>query len=412
MIKGVARLGAVPAAATFFLLGIGPVLAAPPPVAQSSATAVSGAVAGSGTDSGTVKAIHDGTAEQKTGPASPPVDVLGGQQLLNAGVLAQEATAVVDDQGRGRAAACAGIVGNGGSVVQVGDSHCLEPGAPVGLSLANLDLTGAVLFDPESALAPLGQLQPVMDQAVAPVSAAVSEGLAPLGESGLGGTLGAVEASCTAGPDGVTGTATIVDSKITLATSGTELVLADLPANPPPNTEVFVNLDVVAGTVLDAVRTNLDTALDGSLAPLDAVIDPVQEQVVDNALAQVAPQLAPLSENVLRIVLNKQTRTADSIEVTALTLELLPAAAEQLDGASAVTAELGHVTCGPNRQVVAENDVAPEKEALPRPPAALPVAVASGVETQPWHDGLLVPGALVLLSALVGLLGHGTGEGR
>lgn len=411
MNRVLARLGAVPAAATVFLLGIGPAFAAPP-VAQSSATALSGSVAGNGTDSGTLTAVHDGTDETKTGAASPPIAVLGNQQLLNAGVLAQEATADVDDQGRGTAAACAGVAGNGGSVAQVGDSRCLEPGAPIGLSIANLDLTGAVLFDPESALAPLGQLQPVMDQVLGPVTNAVSEGLAPLGETGIGGTLGVVEATCTAGPDGVDGTANIVDSTIGLTLAGTAVDVVNLPVNPPPNTEVLVDLDVVATTVLEAVREDINTTFDGNLAPLSAVIDPVQDEVVDNALAQIAPQLGPLQENVLRIVLNKQVRTDDSIEVTAMTIELLPAAAEQFDGNAAVTAEIGKVTCGPNGEVLAEEEVAPKKVPKPRPPAVLPLVVASGVPAEPWYDGLLGPGALVLLAAVTGLLGIRTGQGR
>lgn len=409
MFRGLARIGAVPATATVFLLATAPAYAAPP-VAQASATALSGSIAGNGTDSGTVTAVHDGTDEKKTGEAHPPIDVLGDQQLLNVGVLAQEATAGLDDDGFGASEACAGIAGNGGSVAQVGDSRCLEPGAPIGLSIANLDLTGAVLFDPESALAELGQLQPVIDQAVGPVTAAVSEGLAPLGETGLTGTLGVVEASCTAGLDGVDGTANIVDSQIALSLGGTTVDVVNLPVNPPPNTEVLVDLDVVANTVLDAVREDLNTTLDGQAAPLTAVIDPVQEQLVNNAITQIAPQLAPLQENVLRIVLNKQVRTENRIDVTAMTLDLLPAAASQLDGASLVSAEIGHVSCGPSGQVLAEQAVAPKKEPKPRPPAVLPAAVAAGAEAEPWHDGLLVPGVLVLMAATAGLLGRWTSD--
>lgn len=403
MFRGLARLVAVPAAATVFLLATAPAYAAPP-VAQASATALSGQVAGNGTDSGTVTSVHDGTEEQRTGEAHPPVDVLGNQQLLNIGVLAQEATTGIDDDGFGTSQACAGIAGNGGSVAQVGDSRCLEPGAPIGVTIANLDLTGAVLFDPESALAPLGQLQPVIDQVLGPVTSAVSENLAPLGETGLTGTFGAVEARCTAGRDGLAGTANIVDSQLALSLGGTTVDVVNLPANPPPNTEVLVDLDVVANTVLDAIRTDLNTTLDGQLAPLNAAIDPVQEQIVNNAITQVAPQLAPLSDNVLRIVLNKQAASEDRIEVTAMTLDLLPAAAAQLDGASLASVQIGQVGCGPNGKVLAEQQVAPKNEPKPRPPAALPIQVAAGVEADPWYDDLLVPGALVLMAATAGLL--------
>ncbi|MGA9749796.1 MAG: hypothetical protein WBQ50_20275, partial [Nocardioides sp.] len=306
--------------------------------------------------------------------------------------------------------ACAGIAGNGGSVAQVGGSRCLTPGEPVGLSVANLDLTGAVVADPASALEPLNALQPVIDQLIGPVSQAVSAGLAPAGETGLVGSLGAVEASCTAGPTGLAGASHIVDGRLTLAVGGQQVDLLALPVDPAPNTELFVNLDAVATTVLDGVRSQLNQALDGQAAPLDAAIDPVQQEIVDGVLAQVGPQLAPLSDNVLKVVLNKQVVTADRIDVTALSIELLPAA-RQLAEAPLVAADLGVVGCGPNGRVAGVEQTAPA--AAPpvrkRPPAKLPKVpsvVASGVAAeQPWYDGLVGPGLVILIAGGVAALG-------
>ncbi len=303
--------GTASAALTVLFLSSGSGLAAAaeaPSVARAEATAVRGVLAGTPEDSGTFTATHDGrTASTTTGTATPQAGVLGNQRLLNLGILAQEATASLVD-GAGASAACAGIAGNGGSVAQVGGSRCLTPGEPVGLSVANLDLTGAVVADPASALEPLNALQPVIDQLVGPVTQAVSAGLAPAGETGLAGTLGAVEASCTAGPAGLTGASHIVDGRLTLAVGGQQVDLLALPVDPAPNTELFVNLDAVATTVLDGVRSQLNQALEGQAAPLDAAIDPVQQEIVDGVLAQVGPQLAPLSDNVLKVVLEQAGR--------------------------------------------------------------------------------------------------------
>src|SRR5699024_6134920 len=143
------------AAASLTLLSIAPAHAAT--VSQASATALSGSIAGSPVEVSSVRATNDGNNEHITGESSPPIGVLGNQGLVNVGVLAQEATAGVGGNGKGNSAACAGLAGNGGSVVGIGDSRCLEPGEPVGLNLPNLDLTGVELIDPQSALGALAE---------------------------------------------------------------------------------------------------------------------------------------------------------------------------------------------------------------------------------------------------------------
>lgn len=404
-------LGMTSALAVLTLVGAAP--ASAEPISHAEATAVRGAVAGQPADSGTVKAVDEGGGVQVTGTTNPSAAVLGNQRLLNVGVLAQEATAGVSD-GTGTSAACAGVAGNGGSVAQVGASRCLTPGQPVGLSIANLDLTGAVVADPASSLAPLNGLQPVVDQLVGPVTQAVSQGLAPLGDTGLAGTVGAIEARCAATGGGVDGSSHITDGRLTLSLGGAQVDVLDLPVHPAPNTELFVNLDQVATTVLDGVRTQLTQTLDGQAAPLAAAIDPVQQQVVDGVLAQVGPQLEPLSDNVLKVVLNKQVRTADSIDVTALSLEVLPAAA-QLADAPLATVDVGHVACGPNGRVVEVAKAAPAAPATTskeRP--RVPTVIASGVagEPEPWYGGLAGPAAVVLVAAGVGALGGFRGSHR
>jgi hypothetical protein len=147
------RLASVVGAFALSTVAITPAMAAAP-VSQSGANAVTVSIAGNAQGTGDVTATNDGSSEKKTGDATPPLSVLGGQSLLNAGVLAQEATARKDST----SAACAGLAGNGGSVVAIGSSRCLNPGTPVNATLGSLDLSKLVVADPASALAPLNQV--------------------------------------------------------------------------------------------------------------------------------------------------------------------------------------------------------------------------------------------------------------
>jgi hypothetical protein len=355
------------------------------------------AVAGNGQGSGTVTATHDGKNESVQGETAPPVHVLGGQQLLHAGVLAQEATATVDGDGDGTSAACAGIAGQGGSVAQIGDSSCLRPGQPVGLTLANLDLSDLVVFDRNTPLAPLNQAtDPVIQQAVGPLTQQISTAVTQQAGNGgiFGGSLGAVESRCTSTTGGADGTATIVDGRIGASFGGRTVDLIDFPVHPAPNTKLVTNLDKVVNLFLDALGTDLNNTLDGQAGPLKAAIDPIQKQIFDAAIGQIAPQLKPLEENVLSATLNAQTRPAsDSITVSAIRLKVLPAATAQL-GAPVAEAALANVTCGPNGRRVSRTSTS-------QPLPAVPTAIDSGTEggSGGVDDYALVAGALVLAGA-------------
>jgi len=399
------RLGAMGGAALLTSLAIAPAMAADV-VAQSSANALTLSIAGNGQGSGTVTATHDGTSQSVEGRVNPPIDVLGNQGLLNVGVLAQDAVATV--QGRaGVSAACAGVAGDGGAVAQVGDSECITPGQPVGLSIANLDLTGTVLINPESALGPLSALQPVIDQLVGPLTAAISEGLAPLGDLAIGGTLGAVQSQCEATPGDATGGSTLTDSRISATLPGAgEFVLLQLPVNPPPNTKVVTDLDVVVDAVLQGVEVELTEALTGALAPIVGALAPVQ-QINELLIAAVADALAPLEENVLDITLNKQSTPEDGrIEVTAIDLSLLPAAA-QFAGAPLVSAQIASVTCGANAVFTPPSDTpeddTPPSDDLPDIPTEVDAGAAGGGFSA--ADGAIAAGLLMLAGA-AGLSGY------
>jgi hypothetical protein len=368
------RLAAVIGLAAIASLSVAPAVAAAP-VAQSGANAAHVSVAGNGQGTGTVTATHDGSRETRAGDATPPISLLKQQDLLNAGVLAQEATA----RGNSTAAACAGVTGEGGSVAQVGDSACLRPGRPIDLSVTNLDFSRLLVVDPQSALGPLAQANAPLQMILTQISDPLREGIqdTPLGTTALGGTLGAIEGRCTAGPDSASGTANIVDSQLTLTIADQELVLADLPAHPAPNTVVPVQLDKATAVILGAVEQQLTSMLaapgtTGPLAPAAALPEALQDQVITALVDATREQLLqPLQDNVLELVLNRQNRTgADHIKVGAFDLQLLPAAREQLD-ASLARVQLGNVACGPNRR--------PAPQAAPAPrPQALPTAVSAG----------------------------------
>lgn len=404
------RFSAIIGAATVSTLAIAPVFAAVAPVSQSTSNAITLSIANNPASSGTVKATNDGDTQTKTGDSNPVIGVLGNQSLLNEGVLAQSASATVDSDGNGTSAACGGLAGEGAIVVNVGDSDCITPGDPVGVSLANLDLTGATIIDPSSAIGALSALNQIGPALLAPLTNAISSALAPLGNTGLAGTLGAVYAHCNAAPGTATGDANIVDSKLTLSVAGNDIDLVNLPANPPPNTHVVTDLDVVLDTVIDALKVDLNTTLNGLGAPINLILDPVQDALVDGVIAQVADALAPLEDNILDITLNKQTKSKGKIDVTALDLQLLPAAA-QFTGGSLVAAQIGHVSCGPNSKVT---DNTPSASPTPTPTETagtpeVPTIVDSGLAGNGDHtarDILTATAALMLLAGTAGLIGY------
>ena len=355
MKKTMFKAGALSAAATLGMMAAAPAMAAAS-IAQADANAITVSIAGSPADSGTVTATHDGTKETVEGETSAAaVDVLGNQGLANIGVLAQEATASVENR-NGISFACAGVAGEGGAVVQVGDSWCLEPAdAPLDVTFANLDLTGVELIDPESALGPLAEaneLEALLGPVTAAISEGLSEGLAPLGEVRIHGSADVIDAYCTAEPGSAEGNARVLDGQLFLTVGGETVALAQLPVGTEPNTKALTDLDDVMTAVLDALRTDLEESLNGALAPLTALPDGLQEQIVDTVIAELAPQLAPLEENILDITINEQTITGDSVEVTALSADVLPAAAEYAGG-PLVNVDLANVSCGPNARAAA-----------------------------------------------------------
>jgi len=396
------RVGAVIGVVSIAALAAAPALAADPD-SQATAQSLQLTVAGNSGVSQLVTASNDGTSQTKNDASTIPTiaGVLPGNNALGAGVAPQDAGANAD----GTSYACAGIAGTGGGIVHTGNTACNINGAPLTLSLGSLDL-GTVALDPASALgAALSQygspllsglntlISTVQSSLLAPVTGAISS--SPLNIS-LGGTLSAVEATCTATPTRASGTTHLVDSQggsantpITAQIAGQTITVLDLPANPPANTHLLTNLNTVSQTLISALKTELNNSAIGSVlqplvAPLGTTLDTLQSAVVDQLVQQLQPVLQPLQQNVLDVTLNKQVVSdgGRKIDVTALDLQVLPAASA-FTGSSLISGQIGEVTCGPNagRAVVTPQGSAkpvPQHQSTP-PHHNVPTAVDAGV---------------------------------
>lgn len=418
MNRSVLRYGAIVGAATVSMLAVSPVFAAAS-TSQSSAQSINLSLAGNSIVSQQVTAANDGSSQTSVDNSTIPtlVDLLPANTALAVGVAPQQAVANSD----GTSYACAGLAGTGGGLVKVGDSGCELNGQPLTLNLGSLDLgslngtTGALT----NALDPLlGALGPVLDQVVDAVAGGING--TPLGEIGLGGSLSAIEASCFADPDAAVGDTRLVDSSggtnatpisVSLPGVANPITLVNLPANPPPNTEVVVGLDTVTQTLINALEVQLTTMVEGALTPLAGplvgLLQQVQDQVVTVLVDALQPLLQPLQDNVLRITLNKQTSgdNGRSIDVTALELDVLPVVA-QFAGGALVGGEIGKVSCGPNTRAASTPTPTPTDN--PNTPE-VPTVVDSGVRGQSSHtarDVLTATGALMLLAGTAGLIGY------
>ncbi len=389
---------------TAAVLGIsaGPAVAAEP-VAQASATGLRLTIASTPTDSGTYSVSHDGRTQTESGSSDPAISALGGQSFIQAGTLSQDASAQVR-AGRGLSRACAGLAGDGATLVEVAEGGCLTPGQNLDLNAGTVDLTGVRILGDQFPQELQDALQPVLDPLLAGLTDAL-EAVLDGGDVALGLNLGAVQSFCSAQPGSASGGTDITDATLDATLGGQSLNLVTLPTNPPPNTRVVTDLGVVVQSLLDALSTEFESALDGALGPLAGVVD--EAEVLAEALGQGGEQLAPLEENVLEITLNKQvTPSQGAIEVTALDLHVLPAA--EAAGVELVGAQIGETTCGPNARVTSGGDPDPS----PTPPAPVPTAVPAGVESVGGDAGLGAGGNLALLALVALSAGAGVASYR
>lgn len=385
--------------------------AAGPTIGRATASAVTLSVAGQTGYSEAYQADVDSDGHTSTyGSDRPALTVLGGQSLISAGTLAQDATATAVDHS-GHSAACAGLAGQGSIVVAAGNGTCLRGGQTLDLAAGSLDLSHLSIVDStvlQGLAQPLQQaLTPVLGQVVPALQQALQQGTAALGDPGLHVDLGAVQAQCSATPGSASGSANIAGVRAWVSIPGVGNVdLVRLPVDPAPNTKVVTNLQGVATAVEKALRTQLSDALAGALGPAVSAVD--QATVLNNVLAQLSSQLTPLQQNVLSATLNEQTRGAGSIKVTALHLQVLPAA-QQFVHAPAVDLKIGTVTCGPNGQAAVRPAVNVKPKITPKhtAPAAVPTRIPSGLASAPATDDGSETPTIVLMVLLGGVAAGG-----
>ncbi|GAB3067659.1 hypothetical protein GCM10027215_00250 [Nocardioides zeae] len=401
------------ALSTVAIIGVttAPAMAAEP-AAEASATAAILTIAGSPVDSGQFTVVNDGKEQSSTGTNSPEVaDVLSNQSNVSVGVLYQDATTAVAD-GRGTSRACSGVAGTGAVVAEVGDGSCLTGGDAVTLLPGTVNLGDAQLIQ-SNILNPLTQplndaLGPLVSQLTTPLSDVVNQVLGGLGNLGIViESAGAIQSTCQATSTSASADSNIADLRGYVTVAGQEIEILDLPVGDiAPNTEVVTNLDDVVDAVLVGVDQQLTNGLNGALQPLTALL-PYLDQINDLVIAQISSQLAPIRDNVLSLTLNKQSQpSANSIEVTALDLQVLPAAS-QFIGTSFASLELGKAFC---KGGVADIDTPtpPTTTPDPTPPSdptpAVPVSVPAGSagETEvPW--GPVALGGMAVLAGGAGV---------
>ncbi|MFE6561270.1 hypothetical protein ACFVDI_27360 [Nocardioides sp. NPDC057767] len=368
-------------------------------VSQASATALSLELAGTGArDTGTYAVTNNGSTESAKGTNEPLITALGGQKAIHAGTLAQDAVATKD----ATSAACSGLAGDGATVVAVGSGDCLSGGDNISLDAASLDfadveLVSSGLFQgvDRQLITELEKVGLSQTKVTDPLSKALKDLLAAMGDPGLHLDLGAVQSSCTADKDKASGDSSLANSRayITVPTVG-DVTLVDLPVDPDVNQKVVTDLTGVTDAILDALRTQFTKALNGALAPANGGLDQLQTQVLDTALGQIQSQLAPLEENVLDITLNAQSTSPGAITVTALDVKVLPAAQEFVGG-SLAHLTIGTSSCGPNSPISKTVKNPPKAD---NPPASVPTVVTAGVES--YDDGSAGRIALVTLLLL------------
>ena len=265
------------AAAAAGALGLG-LLAASPAVAatghQAAANAVTLNIADQGGQgSGTFTATYADGHETTSGTSSPPFSDPTGQQNLTGGVLAQEATARP-----GFSAACAGLAGDGGSVLNVGNSSCLKPGdlltgsfgsldpssfVPAQLSQASLDQLVSQVPGLSGALGPIqGQAQTGSDQLKSAVDDALTQAKSAVGDGGLVVNLDMVDGRCTASNGGTTGDADLTNAKVQFITPAKTFTLLNFKPHPKPNTHVVTNLQAVADAIAGSFKSSLTESLE------------------------------------------------------------------------------------------------------------------------------------------------------
>lgn len=384
-------------------------------VAKGTATAANISIAGMGTDTGTYTASNDGKSETTSGTNTPAIPLLNGQQVVSAGTFAQDAKTTVKDGAVGTKA-CAGFAGQGATLAAVGDGNCLIGGQTLNLSagafdFSNLDLGGGGTLSemlPADTLGPLkgalrpGQLTKLTDA----LSSGFQQVSTALGNPAVNLNFDALQASCTAAPGSADGTADLGMSGLDVSlpalpgAASQKINLVNFEANPKPNTPISATPSVLLNALTDSLKSSLTQNFNGLPAPIATILKTLgggldQTSVINDAVAMASDQFGPQLNQLISGTLNKQSRPDnDSIDVTALDLNILPAAAAATGGSALASLQVGAVTCDAGTfKPAAATTPTPTKK------SDVPTAIDSGLAGDGGSSPVLpVVGGLMLLA--------------
>ena len=268
------------------------------PASQATANAAAASLVGVSVGTGSFVASNNGGSGESSGNNAPVLPLLGGQQLIVAGVLGQDAVAGPD----GTSAACAGLVGRSGAI-QVGpNGSCIDdPKGKVAISIGSLDQLG------------LGKLISIGGRS--------SRGLGmqpDLPALDLRVEASAVAAGCYASGEGSSGSSTVADAEVVGYVGGQRVSLADIPASG----SVSVGLDDVVESLPE-------------IGPLGASVRAVVDGLPTDDL---------LNNDLLTVASNVKSSAGGGNTTSAMRVAALP------DALADIT--VGTVSCGPNDAAV------------------------------------------------------------
>lgn len=394
-----------------------PATAAEKPQAKASSVALTVNVSDKvKVDTGRYTATYNGKKTVNSGTNKPALPLLAGdQQLLSVGVFAQDAAAALR-KGVAYSGACSALAGEGATLVAIGDgSSCVKPGEAVKVNLAELNLqklgatTDYVLNDESKSVHV--KLGPVNDL----VQTIVSGVLTKVGGLSVGVNLDAAESTCLAQGSDFTGKTQLKNAAVTVNVPGKgDIKVADLPTNPKKNTTVVPDLSPVTDAVLGRVDTLLQSGLKSKIAP--GVLDvSIRIDLIEHIKEQLAVLLKGLETDLVKLTLNKQDKTAKSLEVSALDINVLDAV-KKVGAPTAAKVAIGTSTCGTNGltsseekaaasgdkknvDVVVSGDKSDPDTSVQAKPDNAPANAELNLLSSPAAKGGFAAGALVLLVA-------------
>ena len=394
-----------------------PATAAEKPQAKASSVALTVNVSDKvKVDTGRYTATYNGKKTVNSGTNKPALPLLAGdQQLLSVGVFAQDAAAALQN-GTVYSGACSALAGKGATLVAIGDgSSCVKPGEAVTVNLAELDLqklgaTTDYLLNDESKSVHV-KLGPVNDL----VQTVVSGVLTKVGGLSVGVDLDAAESTCMAQGSDFKGKTQLKNAAVTVNVPGKgDIKVADLPANPKKNTTVVPDLSPVTDAVLGRVDTLLQSGLKKDVGLGDMSVA-IRIDLIEHIKEQLAVLLKGLETDLVKLTLNKQDKTAKSLEVSALDINVLDAV-KKVGAPTAAKVAIGTSTCGTNGltsseekaaasgdkknvDVVVSGDKSDPDTSVQVKPDNAPANAELNLLSSPAAKGGFAAGALVLLVA-------------